>query len=142
MDKNKILQTLRDMQEIAKRLQTVCNDQGISWGAEDMLSVGELNLDHPEKTSIRLSWTVYVPYNSPPEEEYAYIPLSLLWDEDVLQRLLRERAKKLRRDRIEELRKRISHAEEKVSRAQSARDELDEALRELEVEMRALEESH
>jgi hypothetical protein len=142
MDKNKILQTLRDMQEIAERLENICEAQGISWGTSSMLSVGDLNLDHPEKTSIQLSWTMWGPYNSPPENESVYIPLSLLWDEEAIPRLLKARAEKWRQERIKELQKRISHAEEKISRAQSAREELDEALREMEAEMRALEESY
>ena len=110
MDKNKILQTLRDMQEIAERLENICEAQGISWGTSSMLSVGDLNLDHPEKTSIQLSWTMWGPYNSPPENESVYIPLSLLWDEEAIPRLLKARAEKRRQEKAKDLQRELDAA--------------------------------
>ncbi len=110
MDKDKILQTLRDMQEIAQRLELLAAVQDISWDASSMLSVGDLNLDHPEKTSIQLSWAVWGPYNSPPENESVYIPLSLLWDEEAIPRLLKARAEKRRQEKAKDLQRELDAA--------------------------------
>jgi hypothetical protein len=131
MDKSKIIQTLYDMQEIAKRLEEICKAQDIPWGKGCSLSVGNLDLNNPEKTKIRLSWTVYGWGNSPPEDESVLIPLSLLWEPDAIQRLKNEREEKLRLKNKQKLLKRIAKAKENIAIAELANKELEDAIREL-----------
>jgi hypothetical protein len=84
MEKSKVIQTLRDMQEIAKSLEKICDVQGHDWDANCKLSVGDLDLDNPGQTLIRLYWDVYGWGNSPPEERWVDVPLELLWESDAV----------------------------------------------------------